>query len=45
MIIQKVGYPISVAEWIDEKSFIIGGGGGQGNNGVKNKLVRFYNSN
>lgn len=40
-----VGYPVFAAQFLDDDRLVIGGGGGEGNNGIKNKIVRTHVSN
>lgn len=35
----QLDYPLFVAEFLDKDHVIVGGGGGEGNHGIPNKLV------
>lgn len=34
-----VGYPVFAAQFLSDDRLVIGGGGGEGNNGISNKIV------
>lgn len=34
-----VGYPVFTTKFLSDERLVIGGGGGEGKNGVKNKIV------
>lgn len=38
-----VGYPVFAAKFLSDERLVIAGGGGEGKNGIKNKIVRFFN--
>lgn len=37
-----VGYPVFDAAFLSEDRLVIAGGGGEGKNGIKNKIVCFF---